>query len=114
MKSDVPLDLLHYLVNMAVEHSDRTETLQMRERLLAVLRSPAPVGIDTPKRNVCENHYRSACGDSTQVVLQPGDLLLAKLAHAFELNHVDQSNEVDSFVIHAVPPSAFRVFPVTV
>src|SRR4029077_5969229 len=95
MECRVSLDFLHYLVNMAVEHRDRTETLQMRERLFAVLRPPSPLGIDTPKRNGGEYDYRGTRGDSAQIILQPGNLFVAKLTHAFELNHVDEPNNSD-------------------
>src|SRR5512143_1286499 len=55
MEADVALDLLHYLVNVPVEHGDRAEASQYRESLRAVLGPPAPFGVNGPQRNVRED-----------------------------------------------------------
>src|SRR5581483_4564612 len=54
----VALDLLHDLVDVAVEHGHRAEAFQVTERLGAVLGAPAPVLEDGPERNVGEHHDR--------------------------------------------------------
>src|SRR5215469_15682387 len=55
MECDSPFDLLHHLVNTAVEHGDGPEPLQQIQGLLAVSGSPSPFGIRRPQRNVREN-----------------------------------------------------------
>src|SRR6266700_8415374 len=52
VESHVAFDFLHGLVNVAVEHRDRAKLLQIRKRLGTVLRTPAPVLINRPQRNV--------------------------------------------------------------
>src|SRR6476661_5129203 len=46
VEADVPLHLLHDLMNVAVEDRDRAEPLEKGQRLPAVVRHPAPLGID--------------------------------------------------------------------
>src|SRR6478736_2283350 len=48
VEGDVALDLLHHLMDVAVEHGDRAETLDVFERAAAVLGAPAPFRIDGP------------------------------------------------------------------
>src|SRR5438874_2947944 len=86
----------------------------MSQCLLAILCSPTPVRIDAPKRNMGEDDHRCTRRNCAQVVFQPGDLLFAKLSHAFELQYVDESDKVNAFVVQAVPSLALRVFPITV
>ena len=52
MKRDVAFHLLHDLMDMPVQDGDRAETLQISERLLAVVGAPTPFGIDRPERDV--------------------------------------------------------------
>ena len=47
-----------------------------------------------------------------QILLQPVELRLAELAHAFQLHHVDQADEVHAFVVEAVPAISLRAFAV--
>ena len=75
VKRDVAFDLLHHLMDMAVEHRHRAEAFDEIERLGAVVGSPAPLLVDGPERNMGEHHDRLAGGASTQVILEPGELL---------------------------------------
>src|ERR1700746_2287273 len=50
MERDVALDLLLDLVDVAVEHGDRPEALQIAESAGSVLGSPSPFLIDRPQR----------------------------------------------------------------
>src|SRR5690348_11435485 len=45
VEGDVALDLLHHLVDVAVEHGHRTKTLHELERAPAILGAPAPFRI---------------------------------------------------------------------
>jgi hypothetical protein len=58
VKGDVDLNLLHDLVDVAVEHRHRTEALEMVERARRVFGAPAPGWIDAPQRNVREDDDR--------------------------------------------------------
>src|SRR5258708_36856674 len=60
VERDVAFHLLHDLMNVAVQNGDGTEALQVSECLLAVIRAPAPFGIDRPERDVREHDHRSA------------------------------------------------------
>ena len=60
VKRHVALHLLHDLVNVAVQHGHRSEALEETERLLGVVRAPAPLRIDGPQRHVREEHDRRA------------------------------------------------------
>src|SRR5208282_5757981 len=55
VERDVAFDLLHHLVDVAVEHRHRTEALEEFERAAAVFGAPAPIRIDGPERNVGEH-----------------------------------------------------------
>src|SRR5882762_5458256 len=55
VEGDVALDLLHHLVDVAVEHRHRTEALEVIQRAGAVLGAPAPGRIDRPQRNMGEH-----------------------------------------------------------
>src|SRR5690242_2130348 len=48
MEGDVAFDLLHHLVDVAVEHGHRAEAFQEIERPRAVVGTPAPGRIDAP------------------------------------------------------------------
>src|SRR5512143_3598395 len=58
MEGHVAFDLLHDLVDVAVEHGHRTEPLQHGERLHAVVGAPAPFGINRPERDMGEDDDR--------------------------------------------------------
>src|SRR5215469_7697487 len=44
----VALDLLHHLVNVAIEHGDGTETLEVGKSFGAISCTPAPLRVDHP------------------------------------------------------------------
>ena len=97
------------LVDVAVEHGDRTEPLEELERLQAVLRAPAPLRVDRPERDVGEHHDRRAVGKAGHVRLEPGELLVAEDSEALVdalAGDVDQADEVDAVVVEAVPALA--------
>src|SRR5262249_34555240 len=48
MERDVPLDLLLDLMDVAVEHGHRTETLQIPERTGGILCTPSPFLVNRP------------------------------------------------------------------
>ena len=58
VKSDGALDLLHQLVDVSVQHCDRAETGEQRERLRRILRAPAPFRRDGPERDMREDDDR--------------------------------------------------------
>jgi hypothetical protein len=80
MEGDVSFHLLHHLVYMFVEDGYRTESLDVSESLLAILRSPSPFGIYRPKRDMREQDDRCASGLRTQVVFEPFQLARTQLA----------------------------------
>ena len=96
VEGDVALDLLHDLVDVAVEHGHRAEPLQVGERLRAVVRAPAPLRIDGPQRDVGEHHDRRARREPRHVVLEPLELLGAEVAEpaGLEVDDVDEADEV--------------------
>src|SRR5207253_2180526 len=57
VEDDLALDLLHDLVNVAVQHCDRAEAPQQRQGLLGVLRRPAPFLVDRPQGHVREHDH---------------------------------------------------------
>ncbi len=103
MEGDVALDLLHHLVNVPVEHSDRSEALQDRESLRAVLGAPAPFGVNGPQRNVREDDNRCAGGEVGDVLAEPFQLLRADRAESFQLGAVVQTNEMYTLMVKALP-----------
>ena len=109
MECDVTFDFLDDLVNVAVEDCHRTESLEVAQCLRAVLSSPAPLGKDCPKRNMCEQDDRRAAGASLQIVLQPFQLVVAEHSQAafLDVHDVDQADEMHAFLIEAVPTRAF-------
>src|SRR4029077_3529214 len=50
MKRDVAFYLLQDLMNVAIEHRDGSEALEIGESLSAVFSSPTPLWIDRPQR----------------------------------------------------------------
>ena len=48
MEGDVTLDLLHDLMDVAVEHSHRAESFEIAEGASATFRAPAPIRINGP------------------------------------------------------------------
>src|SRR5205807_6885980 len=55
VKGDVAFYLLQDLMNVAVEHRDGSETLQIGESLRTILCSPTPLWIDRPQRYVSKD-----------------------------------------------------------
>src|ERR1700733_2734821 len=56
MEGDMALDFLHDLMDVAVQHGDGAEALQVAQRLSTVLRTPAPILISDPKGHMREQH----------------------------------------------------------
>ena len=71
MERNMPFHLLRDLVDVPVEHGDRTEPRQELQRLGGIVRAPAPVGIHGPQRDVGEHDDRRGGWPSGQVRLQP-------------------------------------------
>src|ERR1700730_899753 len=96
VEGDVAFDFLHDLVNVAVEHRDRAEALEIVERARRVFGAPAPGWIDRPQRNVGEDDDRGRCRPALEVALQPFELLIAEIAQpaSVEIDHVDEADEV--------------------
>jgi len=112
VEHDVPFGLLHYLVDVSVENRHRSKALKVTESLRAIFGSPAPFGINRPKRNVRENDYRPARGLGLEVRFQPLELVSAELTEAFECGHVAQPHEMDVLVVETVPAASFRFLAV--
>src|SRR6266446_6382268 len=116
VKGDVALDLLHDLVDVAVEHRHRSEALEIVEGARRVFGAPAPGRIDAPQRDVREHDDRGRCRAALKVVLQPFELLVAEIAQAagLEIDHVDEADEVHSVGVEAVPARALAAATVAV
>src|SRR6266550_5123787 len=114
MEGNLPLDLLHDLMNMSVQHRHGTETLDVRQSLFAVVSSPSPLGIDSPQRNVRKEHNRSAGRAAFEIVLKPLQLFVTERSHAagFQIGDIYQADEMDTLMIEAVPSGALGTFPV--
>ena len=109
MERDVPFDFLHGLMDVAIEHGDGAKSLEIGERLGAVVRAPAPVGIHGPERDVSEYHDRRARGEPFHIILQPLQLFGPERAEStcLEVQDVHQADEMHPFLIEAVPASTF-------
>src|SRR5258706_11674303 len=96
MESNIAFHFLHGLMDMTIQDSYRSKTLEIRKRLSAIRCSPTPLRIDSPKRNVSKNYYRSTARKVFHVSLQPFKLILAKEAQtAVPLaQHIDQANKM--------------------
>ena len=106
MERDVALDLLHRLVNVTIQHCHRTEFLQVRQCLRAIICSPAPLRVYGPQRDVCEHHDRRAVLQMLDVIFHPLQLLVAQRAESsrLQIQDVYQPDEVHPFLVEAVPP----------
>ena len=60
-----------------------------------------------------KDHDGSAALQAAQVLLDPIELRLPQPAHPLKLHHVDQSNEMHTLVVEAVPAIALRSFAVS-
>src|SRR5207247_1268953 len=90
-------------------------TLQQTQRLLGIVGSPAPLRINGPERHMRKKHYRRAARKSGDVFAEPVDLRRAKRSEpaGFEIEHVDETDEMDAGVVEAVPSAALCVPSVT-
>src|SRR5947209_14010687 len=116
MEGDVAFDFLHDLVNVAVENGHRSEALHQGERARAILRAPAPFGINRPERNVGEDDNRRRGAEASNVALEPLQLLGTKVSQAagLEIDDVDQTDEVHPALVETVPAGTARSLAVTV
>ena len=103
VEGDVAFDLLHHLVDVAVEHGHRAEALEIRQRLGAIVGAPAPIRIDRPQRDVGEDDDRSRRRTALQVVFEPFELIGAEIAEAagLEIDDVDEADEVHAVGVEA-------------
>src|SRR5437016_14211238 len=62
VKGEIALHLLHYLVDMAVQHRDRAEASQIARHLVRIPGAPTPWLVDRPQRHVRENDDGGARG----------------------------------------------------
>src|ERR1700757_1870742 len=95
-------------MDVAVEHGDRTELLEIRQRLSAVLCAPTPVLIHSPERDVCADDDRRRGRAAFDVALQPFKLFVAQIAQTagLEIDDIDQADKVDTVGVEAVPACA--------
>src|SRR5262249_56136826 len=95
--------------DVEVQYGDGEEGFQESKRALVVARSPAPLRIDGPERDVSENDDRRFGAKSFHIRFEPIELFIAELAQTagLELENVDQSNEMDAVLVEAVPAGAF-------
>src|SRR6266496_111127 len=124
MKSYVAFNLLHRLVDVPIQHRHRAELLQVRQRLRAVLRSPAPIRIYRPQRDMREHHDGRAVLQMLHIAFQPLELLVAQRAQpaGLQVQYVHKSDEVHASLVKTVPacaPAPFSVafeelFPIVV
>src|SRR4029079_3137398 len=116
MEGQVALHLLHDLVDVPVEHGGRAEALQVTERAGTVFRTPSPLRIDGPERNMREDDDRLRRRTALEVVFKPFELLIAEIAKParFQFDDVHEPDEVHAIVVEAVPAGAFRAASVAV
>src|ERR1700689_3713957 len=109
-------DLRYDLMNVAVEHSHRTESTQIPHRLVSIRSAPAPGFIDGPQRHVRKYHDRSAGGAPLQIRLEPFELRLSECSKSvgLEVEHVDQADEMHALVIEAVVAAPLRRLAVAI
>src|SRR5260370_42624937 len=105
VEADVPLHLLHDLVYVTVQDRDRAKPLEQGQRLPAVVRHPAPLGIDRPERHMSEHDDGRAAAEARDVLLEPVELRRSEVPQAagLEVQNVDQADEVNALVVEALP-----------
>jgi len=113
MERHVTFDLLHDLMDMAVEHGHRAEALQHIDRLQAVVGAPTPVGINCPQRDMGEHHDRRRIRLVLDVVGEPRELLRSQPAESsgFEIDHVHKPDEMHSMIVEGVQPEPLVPLP---
>src|SRR5580765_6164281 len=101
MKGDVAFDLLHYLMDVAVQDRHGSKPLEIRERAFAILRSPSPLGIHRPERDVRKDDDGRAAFEALDVLLEPFELVGPEQAEAssFEVDHIHETDEVNTAVV---------------
>ena len=116
MESDVAFHLLHHLMDVAVEHRHRAEALEQLKRPAAVLGAPAPFRINRPERDVREHHDRRRGRAVFHVGRKPGELVGAEIAEpaGFQIDDIDQADEMHTARIEAVPAGAFAAAAITI
>ena len=116
MERHIAFDLLHELVNVAVEHRDRTKAREQLQRLRRILRAPAPFGRDGPQGDMREDDDRRRCALSLQIVGEPGELLGAEIAHAagLQIEDIDEADEMRAAVIEGIPALALGELAVAI
>src|SRR5580704_5306084 len=118
MERDVALDLLLDLVDVAVEHGDRPEALQIAESAGSVLGSPSPFLIDRPQRQMGKDDDRGARRQPFDVLLHPFELVVTELGEAggfearLEIEDVDQRDEMHPPMVETVPAFALSALAV--
>jgi hypothetical protein len=102
-------------VDVTVQNRHGAEAFDQTQRLFRIIGAPTPFGINRPERNVGEEDDRDAARKTGDISTQPIDLIGAEGAEParFEVEDVDESDEVDAGVIEAVPAVAFAALPVT-
>src|SRR6202047_3907781 len=96
VERNIAFDLLHDLVYVPVQNRHGPKSLQVRKRLLAVVGAPTPLGINRPERDVREDNDRRAALQSSDIFLNPFELLRAEISKAtcLEIQHIDQADEM--------------------
>src|SRR5215469_16562087 len=105
MEGNFAFHFLHHLMDMPVEHSHGAEAFYIRQRLRAIVGTPAPIGIDRPQWNVREEHDGCAGRASLQVFLEPLKLLVTERSQAarLQVGNIHKADEMHPLVIEAVP-----------
>src|SRR5438270_10710849 len=109
MERHITFYFLEHLVDVTVKHSHGAKALQVSKRSFAITSPPAPLRIDRPERDVREDDNRRARSEILNVGLEPLKLLVAELTQTagLKVQDVNQSNEVNSVFVEAVPARAF-------
>ena len=99
-------------MDVPVEHGDGPKALQIRQRTFAVVGAPSPVGVYRPERDVCEHDDGGAALQVLDIFREPLELFRPKRAESarFEVDDVDETDEVRATLIEAVSPGALRAF----
>src|SRR5262249_45011975 len=104
VEGDIAFNLLHHLMDVAVEYGHRAEAFHVGERAAAVLGAPAPLRIDRPQRDMREHHDRRRRRAAFEIILDPFELLFAETTHAtaLEIGDIDETDEVHAIGIEAI------------